>query len=83
MAIVQRALRTQPNTRQLSNRVPDFEKLCMVLDEYEIQSVAKAAHVAPATLYFWLDGTTQNPRIDTLTRVAEALGFSFRLVRNT
>ena len=56
-----------------------FEEIKNLLHDYRLQTVANASGVYIATLYFWLDGTTKAPRIDTLTKVAEALGYEITL----
>lgn len=72
--------RAQPGV--VGSREPEFERLCNVLrSSWDIHSVAAQADVAPATIYFWLDGTTKTPRIDTLSRVARVIGYRFKLVR--
>lgn len=57
-----------------------FEEVKDILDGYNIQSVSDTSGVATATLYFWLDGTTRLPRLDTVIRVADALGYELVLV---
>ena len=39
-----------------------------------VETIAENAGVGVSTLYKWMDGTTENPRSDTLFKVAEALG---------
>lgn len=60
-------------------RNSEFEKLCTVIRSQDINRVAKRAKVAPATLYFWLDGTTTGPRLTTLVKVARAVGYDIKL----
>lgn len=45
------------------------------LGEYNMRSVADASDVSISTLYKWVDGDVENPRSDTLFRVAEVIGF--------
>lgn len=56
-----------------------FEEIKEHLRHYNIKSVSQLSKVAEPTLYFWLDGTTRKPRIDTLFRVADALGYEIVL----
>jgi len=58
-----------------------FEDLCNELYGYSVESVADSANVAPSTIYFWLDGTTKKPRLDTIVKVANAIGFDIQLVK--
>jgi DNA-binding phage protein len=60
-----------------------FEEVKSYLIDYNIQSVAEIAEVCPATLYFWMDGTTQSPKLETVTKVAWALGYELRLGKIT
>ena len=48
---------------------------------FKLDELAKEAEVAPATLYFWISNYTKHPRIDTVTKVATALGLDIRLYR--
>jgi DNA-binding phage protein len=48
---------------------------------FTLDALAEEAGVAPATLYFWLNNFTKRPRIDTVCKVAHALGFDVRLQR--
>lgn len=67
---------------QLSfQRYAEFEKLCNVLRNKDLQKVADDANVSVSTLYHWVDGKTQNPHINTLAKVAYALGYKFKLVK--
>lgn len=45
------------------------------------KDVADEAGVSDSTLYNWLYGSTINPRIDTMIKVAEVLGFAIVLQR--
>lgn len=65
------------------NRVRVFLDLltCIQDSGFAIEALAQEAGVAPATLYFWLDGKTKHPRIDTVHKVATALGLDVRLYR--
>ena len=48
---------------------------------FTLDALAKEAEVAPATLYFWVSNYTKHPRVDTVTKVATALGLDIRLYR--
>ena len=58
-----------------------FEDLKSELRGWDISSVARSADVAQATIYFWLEGRTKTPRIDTITKVADVIGFELALAR--
>lgn len=65
------------------NRVRLFLDLltCIQDSGFSVDALAQEAGVAPATIYFWLDGKTKHPRIDTVHKVATALGLDIRLYR--
>lgn len=65
------------------NRVRLFLDLltCIQASGFSIEALAHEAGVAPATIYFWLEGKTRTPRIDTVHKVAAALGLDIRLYR--
>lgn len=54
---------------------------CIQDSGFSVEALANEAGIAPATLYFWLDGKTKHPRIDTVHKVATALGLDVRLYR--
>lgn len=56
-----------------------FVQICTLLKEWNIPSVASAAEVCPATIYNWMDGTTVTPRLDTIVKVAQAIGYELTL----
>jgi len=56
-----------------------YEELKSVLTSYNIQSVAEVANVHVNTIYHWLEGYTKAPRIDTIDRVAKAVGHRIEL----
>lgn len=58
-----------------------FEEIKEVLYVTETKWVAEHSGVSAGCLYAWLDGTTQLPRLDTITKVAECLGFDLKLVK--
>ena len=59
-----------------------FEELKDHLRTYHIESVADAADVHYSTLYHWIEDVTVAPRISTMVKVANAIGFDIRLVMN-
>ncbi len=48
---------------------------------WNLEALAEEAGVADSTIYFWLNGYVKHPRIDTICKVAAALGFDVRLYR--
>ena len=48
-------------------------------DPRGVRLVASRAGVSKYTIYHWLSGYTKSPGIKTMTRVAEALGFSINM----
>ena len=56
-----------------------FENLKKIIPDYYPKSLAYYASVSPTTLKNWVSGKTKTPRIDTLTRVANAVGFNIEL----
>lgn len=64
------------------NRNKDFERLCVRLRNVkDLGQIAKQAKVNKLTLQLWIDGITQSPRIDTLSKVAKVFGMQFKLVK--
>jgi len=45
----------------------------------DLRDIAHEAGVAESTLYFWLSGYTRFPRLDTVVKVATALGLTVTL----
>lgn len=60
-----------------------FEDIKIELHFRCVHDVAESACVSPSTLRNWMEGRTRTPRIDTLYRVARAMGFSIVLKRNS
>jgi DNA-binding phage protein len=58
-----------------------FEEVKDILKDYSIQSVADVSGVRTSTMYFWLDGTTRCPRLDTIVKVAKAMGYELQLAK--
>jgi transcriptional regulator with XRE-family HTH domain len=48
----------------------------LALRSCSLESVAYEAGCSPSTLYHWREGITIAPRINTLTRVAQVLGYT-------
>ena len=70
------------DTSQFSERDALFIELISYIGRADIRRLAEDAGVAQATIYHWMTGETQTPRIDTLTKVARALGYSIVLKRD-
>ena len=66
---------------QIEGFLQVFEELKTLLTFYEIREVANCANVATSTIFFWLSGRTKSPRLDTFTRVSDAVGFKLELIR--
>ena len=60
-----------------------FEQLKDIMRGYNVEDVAYNAEVAPSTIYFWLEGKTRFPRLNTIIKVAYALGYELKLVKRT
>ena len=58
-----------------------FEEIKEVLQTTNIQWVARQAKVGESTLYNWLEGKTKSPRLDTIYKVADCLGFDVKLIK--
>lgn len=58
-----------------------FEQIKDVLYAMDVRWVADHSGVSKGCLYSWLDGTTQLPRLDTIVKVADCLGFDLELVK--
>ena len=56
-----------------------FTALKDALSGYHVKSVAEIAGVHHSTVYNWLEGKTEHPRIDTIEKVAGAIGFEVDL----
>jgi transcriptional regulator with XRE-family HTH domain len=52
-----------------------FTEIKRELMQYDIESVSNVSGVHISTIYHWLEGRTKHPRIDTLTAVAESIGY--------
>jgi DNA-binding phage protein len=50
-----------------------------IICEYDFHWLSETAGVSQQTLYNWHHGITSKPRIDTLTKVAAALGYDLTL----
>ena len=74
------------NPSQEEGRNAIFLDILVELDrytDYGKQDIAEKAQVHWTTLYAWLSGRTRKPRIDTLCRVALALGYDIVLARRS
>lgn len=74
----------KPNVNLEDGRDAVFLHIIRELQEYTDygkRGIAKEARVHWTTLYYWVSGRTTKPRIDTLCRVAYALGFDIVLSR--
>ena len=56
-----------------------FEDLKGILADVDFHWVSETAGVSQQTLYNWHNGVTHKPRIDTITKVADALGYEIVL----
>ena len=61
--------------------MPIFEELKEELQDWNIESVAECAGVSNACIWYWLEGKVKKPRLDTIMRVADAIGFDLKLVK--
>ena len=55
----------------------------MMLNDVEKRQIAEIADIHWGTLYSWTSLRTRTPRIDTLCRVARALGYDIVLKRKS
>ena len=46
-----------------------------------MQDLAHQANVSPVTLWYWVEGRTISPRINTMIKVATALGYDIGLTK--
>jgi DNA-binding phage protein len=53
----------------------------MLLDKTgkELTYISEESGVSPAAIYFWMNGKTTNPRLDTLYKVVHVLGYELVL----
>ena len=61
--------------------LPIFEELKDELQAWNIESVAECAGVSNACIWYWLEGKVKKPRLDTIMKVADAIGFDLKLVK--
>jgi transcriptional regulator with XRE-family HTH domain len=54
----------------------------LALRSCSLEAVAHEAGCSPSTLYHWREGITIAPRINTLTRVAQVLGYEITWSRH-
>lgn len=55
----------------------------LMLNDHERREIAKNAGVHWTTLYSWMSAKTKKPRLDTVCRVARALGYEVILKRTS
>jgi DNA-binding phage protein len=60
-------------------RAQIFANLVSLIDQYDLASLAREAEVSHQTLWNWLYGTTYNPHINTMIKVANAVGYDIAL----
>lgn len=68
----------------LDRRTTIFLEIIGELFKYDnagLEQLAESASIHWVTLYNWKSGKTSLPRLDTITRVAVAMGYELRLVR--
>ena len=58
-----------------------FEDIKDVLASTNIKWVAAHANVSESCLYNWVSGQTMYPRLDTITKVADCLGFDIKMLK--
>ena len=56
-----------------------FNEIKDLMMGYNTVWLADTARVSHATLYKWMDGTTRFPRLDTIFKVARAMGYDIVL----
>lgn len=63
-----------------TDQITIFEDVKGILQSYNVKSVSDLSGVAVPTIYSWLEGRVHKPRLDTIVKVADALGYELRLV---
>lgn len=70
-------------TRVNKSKANTWFDLMHELKDHSGQEIAREAGVSPTTISNWRSReSTLNPRWDTLTKVAHAYGYDFKLVRS-
>jgi DNA-binding phage protein len=64
-------------------RVQAFAQLCQAIknDPRTPEAIALKSGVDRNTIWFWLDGRTNNPNISQVEKVAHTLGYRLALIR--
>ena len=62
-----------------SDRLVIFEDLKGILEDYNPAWIEQESGVSNQTIYNWLAGKTKKPRLDTITKVARAVGYELVL----
>jgi hypothetical protein len=52
-----------------------FDEIKDIIWPYNFDWLAYRAKCCPATLYFWCDGTTKYPRLETVIKVLNAIDY--------
>jgi len=68
---------------KVRTKINIFEQLLGIIHGYNVEWLSEASGVAQATIYFWLDGTTTRPRLDTISKVAKVVGYRLCLTRDS
>ena len=60
-----------------------FEELKKDLEGYDLLDVADIAEISDQTIYNWMSGITESPRLINIIKVANAIGYDveLRLIR--
>lgn len=80
---MQHAVKRKQMRRNLGRLQLFITVVDMLLDKSgkDLLEISEQAGVSLAAMYFWMNGTTTNPRLDTLHRVADVLGYDLVLKR--
>lgn len=61
------------------DRIALFEDLKGIIAEYNPLWIEQECGVTDQTIYNWLSGKTRKPRLDTIVKVASAVGYELTL----
>ena len=64
-------------------RIALFEDLKGIISEYNPLWIEQECGVTDQTIYNWLSGKTRKPRLDTIVKVAKAVGYEVTLRKIT
>jgi len=74
-----------PNTaikiQNNSDHMQLFEQLCNIINSYNVNWLSEESGVSSQAIYFWLSGKTRKPRLDTIFKVARAVGWNLTLIK--